>query len=202
VNRDRTSSRFPFPVSRFPFHVSRISTMLPHPEALLREIRLHSTHLDSLFHGVDHWQRVAWIGSQLAREVPGCDTAVVYLFSLFHDSMRVSDGSDPEHGRRGGLLARQLHGRCYEISPSQLDLLVAACEAHADGRVTRDPTIGVCWDADRLDLWRVGMRPDPRWLSTDAAQLPGRIRWSEKVRLQVPAWDDIYACFRSTFQSP
>ena len=29
-----------------------------------------------------------------------------------------------------------------------------------------DATIGTCWDADRLELPRVGIRPDPRYFST------------------------------------
>ena len=32
-----------------------------------------------------------------------------------------------------------------------------------------DPTIGTCWDADRLDLWRVGITPHVRFLCTAAA---------------------------------
>ena len=33
-------------------------------------------------------------------------------------------------------------------------------------------TIAVCWDADRLNLWRVYITPDPRLLSTKAARDP------------------------------
>ena len=40
---------------------------------------------------------------------------------------------------------------------------------HTDGTISDDPTIGCCWDADRLDLPRVGMQPDPALLSTEAA---------------------------------
>jgi hypothetical protein len=36
--------------------------------------------------------------------------------------------------------------------------------------VTDDPTVGACWDADRLDLPRVGVTVDPRLLSTAAAR--------------------------------
>jgi uncharacterized protein len=32
------------------------------------------------------------------------------------------------------------------------------------------PTIGVCWDADRLDLTRVGIMPDPEFFSTAAGK--------------------------------
>lgn len=29
-----------------------------------------------------------------------------------------------------------------------------------------EPTIGTCWDADRMDLPRVGIQPDPQKMST------------------------------------
>jgi hypothetical protein len=74
-------------------------------------------------------------------------------------------------GRDGGLLA----GR--EVAPVQVDRQdvgdgVAALAGHSDGLVTDDPTIGCCWDADRLDLWRVGAPPVPALLSTEAAKAP------------------------------
>jgi uncharacterized protein len=40
----------------------------------------------------------------------------------------------------------------------------------ADGQVTDDPTLGAAWDADRLDLPRVGVAPDPARLSTAAGR--------------------------------
>ena len=35
-----------------------------------------------------------------------------------------------------------------------------------------DATVLTCWDADRLDLGRVGIRPDPKYLCTPAARDP------------------------------
>jgi hypothetical protein len=32
--------------------------------------------------------------------------------------------------------------------------------------------VRACWDADRLDLWRVRITPDPRRLATAEAQSP------------------------------
>ncbi|MBB6018173.1 hypothetical protein HNQ04_003450 [Deinococcus radiopugnans ATCC 19172] len=32
-----------------------------------------------------------------------------------------------------------------------------ACKHHASGQTTDEPTLGACWDADRLDLPRVGI---------------------------------------------
>ena len=44
---------------------------------------------------------------------------------------------------------------------------------HADGTVSSDPTVGACWDADRLDLPRVGITPRPELFSTEAARNAG-----------------------------
>ncbi len=35
-----------------------------------------------------------------------------------------------------------------------------------------DPALRACWDADRLDLWRVGIDPDPERLCTAPARKP------------------------------
>ena len=45
-------------------------------------------------------------------------------------------------------------------------LLDYAIRHHVDGDVSDDPTIGTCWDADRLDLGRVGIVPDEQYMST------------------------------------
>lgn len=45
-------------------------------------------------------------------------------------------------------------------------------------RSTGDPTIATCWDADRLDLLRVGIRPDPARLVTEAARDPEVLEWA------------------------
>jgi uncharacterized protein len=51
-----------------------------------------------------------------------------------------------------------------------------ACRLHTDGHTEGDPTLQACWDADRLDLGRVGITPKPHRLCTDAAR--GLISWS------------------------
>lgn len=128
-----------------------------------------STSSASRLHGLAHWERVAANGRTLAAETGGADAEVVLLFALFHDSMRLNDGHDPDHGRRGSAFARELVG-LLPIDGGRLDLLTAACDEHTDGHVSDDPTIGCCWDADRLDLPRVGIRPEAWLLSTAAAR--------------------------------
>jgi uncharacterized protein len=46
------------------------------------------------------------------------------------------------------------------------DALVYACTWHTDGEFADNPTIGTCWDADRLDLGRVSMIPSSEYMST------------------------------------
>ena len=36
--------------------------------------------------------------------------------------------------------------------------------------MSEHPTIGTCWDADRLDLGRVGIVPQPKFMSTAFAK--------------------------------
>ncbi|MFM7531655.1 MAG: hypothetical protein ACKO5J_04035, partial [Rubrivivax sp.] len=46
---------------------------------------------------------------------------------------------------------------------------------HSSGLTEADVTVQTCWDADRLDLGRVGIRPSPRYLCTPAARQPETI---------------------------
>ncbi len=117
-------------------------------------------------HGPDHWRRVERNGLLLATRT-GADIAVVRLFALFHDSRRENDGWDDNHGARGAEYATRLRGTAYDLPDDRFELLHYACIWHTDGEHHDDPTIATCWDADRLDLGRVGIIPDPEFMSTD-----------------------------------
>ncbi len=121
------------------------------------------------YHGVIHWARVLENGRRIA-EVTGGDREVVELFALFHDSRRINERHDDGHGRRGALLAHSLRGSLLNLDDARFELLHEACCLHTGGLVTEDPTLAACWDADRLDLGRVGITPDPMRLCTDAAR--------------------------------
>jgi uncharacterized protein len=41
---------------------------------------------------------------------------------------------------------------------------------HTSGLTSPDPTIGTCWDADRLDIGRVGITPCGHYMSTVAGK--------------------------------
>jgi hypothetical protein len=121
-------------------------------------------------HGIEHWNKVDSNVVALASQVPGCNLKVARLFAAFHDSQRESESHDPEHGLRGALLAREWLASTDWLTPSELDQLTYACADHDQGKTSEDPTIGVCWDADRLDLTRVGVIPHADYLSTEAAR--------------------------------
>ena len=125
--------------------------------------------LQSRTHGLDHWWRV-WKNAQLVQE-PGTDLTVVSLFALFHDSMRYNDNDDPGHSTRGFKLwerFNQLEDVEQYLTRQQQEIFFEACAEHSGGYTSPDPTIGACWDADRLDLHRLGIWPDPHYMSTQA----------------------------------
>lgn len=116
-------------------------------------------------HGPNHWKRVEQNGLKLA-ENTRARIDVVRLFAVFHDSKRLNEFDDPQHGQRGAEFARQLRGELFAIDDAGFALLHAACLVHTDLFNSVDPTIGTCLDADRLDLGRVGIDPDPKFMST------------------------------------
>jgi uncharacterized protein len=128
-------------------------------------------------HGVLHWTRVRENGLRLA-DLTGANPRVVEFFAFLHDARRLDDGHDPGHGARAAELARELAGSTFEIAAPDLELLAEACEGHSDGLMRGDVTIITCWDADRLDLGRVGIRPRPDLLCTQAARDPALIQWA------------------------
>jgi uncharacterized protein len=116
-------------------------------------------------HGPDHWRRVERNGLLLASRT-SANTNVVRLFALLHDSCRTNDGHDRDHGARAATFAATLRGVRFELPDHEFEVLQYACTWHTDGKHHQDPTIGTCWDADRLDLGRVGIVPSPKYMST------------------------------------
>lgn len=121
-------------------------------------------------HGPGHWKKVRFNGLKLAEDTSGADRLVIQLFALLHDCRRQKEGHDPEHGPRAAESAMKLQGGLIHLDDEQADLLKIACRDHTKGQISTDPTIGCCWDADRLDLVRVGISPKIGLLSTEAAR--------------------------------
>jgi len=128
-------------------------------------------------HSVSHWQRVRENGLCLA-EINGADTAVVEYFAFLHDIKRLNDGRDPHHGQRSADFARTIRNSLIHLDDVQFEQLIYACAEHTRGLTHTDITIGTCWDADRLDLARVDIMPDPERLCTEAARDPEFRRWA------------------------
>lgn len=126
-------------------------------------------------HGAAHWSRVRVNGLILA-ENTGADRFVIEYFSLLHDLCRLKDGFDPEHGLRAAEFTRKELRDDIFLDTAQFALLMEAVEGHTHGIQHGNATIATCWDADRLDLGRVGVYPDPMRLCTSEAKREEVIR--------------------------
>lgn len=126
-------------------------------------------------HGVIHWHRVWENGNKLS-EQEGVNAKVVQLFSIFHDSQRINEHQDIHHGSRGADLALKLR-EDIPLNDDEFTLLTIACSLHTSDHTHDDITVQACWDCDRLDLWRVGIKPDAYFLNTQMAKSPEMIEW-------------------------
>jgi uncharacterized protein len=164
----------------------------------IREESLLATALDHVarfnmhpwgMHGVAHWWRVRHNGLLLAPST-GADAKVVRMFAIFHDSHRQDNHADPMHGPRAAqwiervrLSAGSEHrsadlpddsftrAAIVALSDAQFAQLHTACTLHTSAIHHDDPTIATCFAADRLDLGRVGTRPNPKYIPIDRAIL-------------------------------
>jgi hypothetical protein len=59
-----------------------------------------------------------------------------------------------------------MRGWLFDISDEQFKQLYEACRFHNHGYVSQDATIGACWDADRMDLRRIGIVPESAFFSS------------------------------------
>jgi uncharacterized protein len=128
-------------------------------------------------HGVAHWQRVRENGLRIAKH-SGANKTIVELFAFLHDCCREDNGPDPEHGERAAAFAESLRGTLILLDDEDFVLLYEAIRDHQRGFTKGDKTVITCWDADRLDLGRIGNRPNPKYLGTRFAKTPSTIRWA------------------------
>lgn len=120
----------------------------------------------SSIHGPAHWKRVEANGLKIAA-INHASAVVVRLFAMLHDSQRIDNGDEMKHGQLAAEYVAKLRGRLFDLDDRRFQQLQFACRWHTHGWVSSDPTIGACWDADRLDLTRVGIIPDPDLMSTE-----------------------------------
>ena len=120
-------------------------------------------------HGYTHWMRVLHNGRLLAK-AEGANIKVVELFCLLHDTHRQNENIDPKHGYRAAQFTKTLKGVWFDADDEEMELLEEALAYHSDGYTEGNITVQVCWDADRLDLGRVGIKPIPSRLCTPTAK--------------------------------
>jgi len=159
-------------ICQLPKPIAMTTDIAPSTRALLMHVRERFALDWDGIHGAKHWARVRHYGLRIGR-LRGADLQIIELFAFLHDSCRENDWSDPHHGDRAADFAANLNGRFFDLSPTRMDTLCFAILGHSNGHVAQDVTIQTCWDADRLDLGRVGIVPDPRFLSIEAIQLIG-----------------------------
>ena len=136
----------------------------------------HDAENCGYYHGPDHWARVKVRCAATSRAF-GIDPLVPTIFALTHDSQRKSDGDDPQHGPRAAQwIQSERMGLFAFLDDTQIEELTRACELHSEG-LTEDkaPTVMACWDADRLDLGRMGIRPAPEYLCGAYAKQMARL---------------------------
>ena len=117
-------------------------------------------------HGISHWDRVYANGQKLL--TPEVNALAVGLFAYLHDSCRRNDGRDLEHGPRAAKFIDTIRTTLLaEVSDEEIELLKTACRLHTTTHMTGNATVDACFDADRLDLGRVGIKPNPKYLATE-----------------------------------
>lgn len=147
-----------------------------------------STHSkpNDIIHGLTHWQRVERNAIRLQQ--PNVNMTVVRLFAYFHDACRfesllkqnINQSDDEnvkiekterverEHGKLASELVLSLRNSLLKgLTQREIDELSTACELHNITQKTGNPTIDTCFDADRLDLWRlIWIKPNPKLMAT------------------------------------
>jgi len=135
---------------------------------LIELLKIESPLFNSMVHGVGHWQVVERNGHHLS-QFNNADKEVISYFAYLHDCMRENEGEDPEHGLRGATFAEE-HRDSILLNDHQFSLLIDACKNHTYGKHTDCVTINTCWDADRLDIGRVGIDVNADYLASKEAK--------------------------------
>jgi uncharacterized protein len=163
--------------------------------ALVAAVLPRAWRRESTLHGEHHWRCVAATGLALGTELDGVDRGVVLCFGLLHDTRRENESVDPGHGPRAAAFAAELRDEgLLGMGDARFAALAEALRLHSDGQVSTDPTIGACWDADRLHLPRVHIEPKPELYSTTVAHGPAPRSAAAALREHgPPGWDALVA---------
>ena len=146
--------------------------MLPESDIWeVKEFALNGWELGET-HGLSHWQRVERNGIILSAENGNIrkdvNIKVVRFFAYLHDKCRLDDWEDLEHGVRSADMLPSIRETILkDFTDEEVALLEKACRYHTTEQRTGIPTVDVCFDADRLDLGRVGIAPNPKLMATE-----------------------------------
>ena len=155
--------------------MSKESIQLPTlPESDILEVRdfaLNGWKLGET-HGLPHWQRVERNGILLSVENgklrEDINIKVVRFFAYLHDKCRLNDLADLEHGVRAADMLPTIRDTILkDFTDEEVALLEKACRYHTTEQRTGIPTVDICFDADRLDLGRVGIVLNPKRMATE-----------------------------------
>ena len=134
---------------------------------LWRYCRRHFNSKLGSEHGPLHWKRVWAFGDILCDQFPRHDRLVVHAFACLHDLMRKDNLDDPEHGPRAAALVRRIrYTYLLYLNDAEVDCLARACQLHTSASSTPDTLVNICLDADRMDLPRCGIVPDPERMAS------------------------------------
>lgn len=134
----------------------------------VRNIAFKHMKLKKGLHGFGHIERVVEYAKLIAKkECPGKYEDII-VGAYLHDVGRIDDSENNEHALKSAEIAEFLISRHWPWLDKKK--IVEAIKYHADGDVTDDHVIGAIWDADRLDLDRIGKVIDCNLLSTKTAK--------------------------------
>ena len=125
-------------------------------------------------HGISHWARVfnnGRIMNNMLSEDQRVDEDLLFIFAFFHDTERTNEGYDTDHGTLASNLLESINGSdVVQLDEDSLNELCGAMELHSDGVITGTLLQKLCYDSDRLDLWRADITIDPKYLCTDVGK--------------------------------
>ena len=132
-------------------------------------------------HGITHFERVEYYGKLL--QTKHTDADVIRAFAYLHDCCRENDGSDPNHGPRAAdFIENWRYTLLSHLDDTQFGKLQDAIRWHTGLKSTNDPTINACFDADRLDLGRVGIAPDPDKMASELGWFHAKYGFREEEK--------------------
>ena len=125
---------------------------------------------DINIHGFAHSARVDRNAQILAKlyRIKNEVLAALNIFAFYHDLQRYNDGSDIDHGKRASIHLKSIRRVSHIgfVSDDLFEKLCFACENHTTMLRSGDLFVDICFDADRLDLTRIGTTIDPNMMAT------------------------------------